>query len=99
MPFMFCMLFLFVYVSCVYGFYVVCMLFELFGPNGHRAGTSADNFGIENPILVASRAPLCFNDGIHVFFSQLFGELQLAVFSVHSKIQKSQFQFGSRSLI
>ena len=52
--------------------------FKVFGPNGRDEAISAENFGIESPVFVASRPPACSNGGTQDF---------LPNFSANSKFQ------------
>ena len=51
---------------------------KVFGPNGRREHTLAENFSTESPVLVASRPPACSNGGTQDF---------LPNFSANSKFQ------------
>ena len=58
--------------------------FAVFGPNGQRGTTSAENFSIERPIFVASPPPPSPNGGTQTFYPAFRAISNLHFFSHHN---------------
>ena len=56
-------------------------IMKVFGPNGRREHTLAENFSTESPVLVASRPPACSNGGTQDFLPNFSANSKFHFFS------------------
>ena len=88
------------YGKCIFNVFSTCMnkvkskvthfgggvfhFFAVFGPNGQRGTTSAENFSIERPIFVAPPPPPSPNGGTQTFYPAFRAISNLHFFSHHN---------------